>query len=81
MRKTDVKVGESYMAKVSGKLAVVRLVDESPYGGWVAVNTQTGRKVRIKTAARLRWRIDDRCTCDRWEGESCDHPKCQGVFS
>src|SRR5260370_29908690 len=54
MKKRDVKIGETYLAKVSGKLVPVRITSESPYGGWNAVNTTTGREVRIRSAARLR---------------------------
>ena len=57
MKKKDIEIGRRYAAKVSGKLATVRIVRESPYGGWDAMNTATGRKVRIKTAARLRRQI------------------------
>jgi hypothetical protein len=54
MKKRDIKIGETYLAKVSGKLVPVRIASESPHGGWNAVNTTTGREVRIRTAARLR---------------------------
>lgn len=54
MRKAEVRVGGTYVAKVSGSLTHVRLTGESRYGGWDAVNCQTGRAVRIKSAARLR---------------------------
>jgi len=54
MKKGDVKVGASYVAKVSGKLAHVRIERESPYGGWDAKNIKTARRVRIKSAQRLR---------------------------
>ena len=54
MLKREVEIGHQYVAKVSGKIAIVRILHESPYGGWEAVNRQTGRAVRIKTAARLR---------------------------
>lgn len=54
MKKKEIELGGRYEAKVSGRLAVVRIVSESPYGGWDAVNTATGRSVRIKTAGRLR---------------------------
>lgn len=54
MRKKDVRVGERYTAKVSGRVVVVRIVGEYSYGGWEARNEETGRTVRIKTAARLR---------------------------
>jgi len=54
MKKRDVQVGRTYLAKVSGRLAPVRITRESPYGGWDAVNTKTGRSVRIRSAQRLR---------------------------
>jgi hypothetical protein len=56
MKKSDVVIGGLYVAKVSGKLTAVRIVAPSAYGGWDALNTDTGRQVRIKTAARLRRR-------------------------
>ena len=54
MLKREVEIGREYVAKVSGKIAVVRILRQSPHGGWEAVNEQTGRAVRIRTAARLR---------------------------
>ncbi len=54
MKKHEIEIGREYVAKVSGKLAVVKILRESPYGGWEAVNRDTGRDVRIKSAARLR---------------------------
>ena len=54
MRKRDVVTGGVYVAKVSDVLTTVRLTNTSLYGGWDAVNTKTGRSVRIRTAARLR---------------------------
>lgn len=56
MKKHEVAVGETYVAKVSGKLTRVRLTRESPYGGWDATNVATGRVIRIRSAARLRGR-------------------------
>ena len=54
MKKAQVHVGQTYICKVSGRLADVRIESECPYGGWWAVNTQTGRRVRIRSAQRLR---------------------------
>lgn len=54
VKKADVKVGGVYTAKVSGRIVSVRLQSESPYGGWNAINLQTQRGIRIKSAARLR---------------------------
>ncbi len=54
MKKAEVKVDGTYAAKVSGKVVPVRIDAENPRGGWDATNTATGRKVRIKSARRLR---------------------------
>lgn len=58
MKKDQVRVGSQYTAKVSGGLATVKIVEEvwtgDKHTGWKAVNTQTGRTVRIKSAQRLR---------------------------
>ena len=57
MKKRDVVLGQVYAVKVSGRLQSVRLVAESPHGGWVGRNLQTGREVRIRSAARLRYPV------------------------
>ncbi len=54
MKKREVRVGQTYTVKVSNQLVPVRVTAESPYGGWVGMNTKTNREVRIRTAARLR---------------------------
>jgi len=54
MKKNDVKVGETYRVKVSGSMADVRITGENPHGGWDGINVLTNRKVRIKSAQRLR---------------------------
>ena len=54
MKKRDIEIGNTYIAKVSGVLAKVRITGESPYGGWCCTNLATGREIRIRTAARLR---------------------------
>jgi len=54
MKKADVKVGKCYAAKVSGHVATVRIDAENPRGGWDATNLRTKKKVRIKSAQRLR---------------------------
>jgi len=57
MKKNEVKIGETYRAKVSGTIANVRITGENPYGGWDGINVATKRKVRIKSAQRLRGRV------------------------
>jgi hypothetical protein len=54
MKKNEVKVGSAYLAKVSDKVVPVRITGMSGHGGWDAVNEATGKKVRIKSAQRLR---------------------------
>ncbi len=54
MKKNEIKIGQAYMAKVTNTEAPVRIDAENPLGGWDAKNLITGRKVRIKTAQRLR---------------------------
>ena len=54
MQKQDVHIGTTYIVKVSGTLARVRITREHPRGGWFGTNLATGREIRIRTAARLR---------------------------
>jgi hypothetical protein len=54
MRKPDVQIGSTYVAKVSGNLVPVTILRESPYGGWLARNDATRREIRVRSAARLR---------------------------
>jgi len=54
MQKHNVKIGATYIVKVSGTLAKVRLTREHDRGGWYGINLATGREIRIRTAARLR---------------------------
>jgi len=57
MKKDQVKIGQVYAAKVTGKIVPVRITGESRHGGWDAINVRTKRPVRIKSAQRLRSRI------------------------
>jgi len=54
VKKHQVRIGETYTVKVSGRLATIRITGSSSHGGWVGINTKTNREVRIRTAARLR---------------------------
>jgi len=54
MKKNEVKIGGVYTAKVTNSEVPVRIEAENLHGGWDAKNVATGRKVRIKTAQRLR---------------------------
>ncbi len=54
MKMAEVRIGEVYVAKISGRLVPVRIEGESVYGGWVGRNTITERTVRIRSAQKLR---------------------------
>ena len=54
MKQRDLVLGLVDAAKVSGTVQPVRLVAQSPSGGWVGCNLRTGRQVRSRTAAKLR---------------------------
>lgn len=54
MKKSQVKVGKFYAAKVSDRMTTIRIDRENPRGGWDATNLRTGKTVRIKSAQRLR---------------------------
>ena len=57
MKQKEIEIGGYYLAKVSETVVIVRIERESPYGGWDALNTETRRTVRIKTAGRLRAQV------------------------
>lgn len=54
MKKNEVKVGHTYVAKISDRLVPVRIDSVHSRQGWNATNTKTGRRVHIKSAQRLR---------------------------
>ena len=54
MKKSEVVIGEKYIAKVSEKMCVVRIDSIGSYGGWNATNLDTGRQIHIRIAMRLR---------------------------
>ena len=63
MKAADIHVGATYAAKISDKVVPVRIVQEKWMGdkltGWTGVNTATNRPVQIKSAAKLRHRVED----------------------
>jgi hypothetical protein len=58
MNAREVEIGSIYAVKVSGRIVPVRIERASAGGGWHARNVSTGRGVRIKTAAKLRRKIE-----------------------
>jgi hypothetical protein len=60
MTKDKVEVGGRYIAKVSGRLVVVKILGErSLTRGWTALNCATGRHICIRSAQRLRRAISE----------------------
>ncbi len=59
MKKSDVKIGATYLVKVAGNLAPVKITREHDGGGWDGASVKTGKTIRIKSAQRLRKRLDD----------------------
>ena len=54
MRKQEIAIGATYIAKVSGRRTVVKILRPASWGkGWDALNVRTNREVHIETAGRL----------------------------
>jgi hypothetical protein len=58
MKKSEVKVGHVYTAKVSDRVVPVRIDSVHSRQGWNATNTKTGKRIHIKSAQRLRGEVD-----------------------
>jgi hypothetical protein len=58
MKKSEVRIGGVYAVKVTNKVVQVRIDAESRHGGWDGTNLATGKKIRIKSPARLRGEAD-----------------------
>ena len=54
MKKNEIKIGGLYVAKVSDRLVTVRIDSTNSHGGWNGTNTATGKRIRVKSAQRLR---------------------------
>jgi hypothetical protein len=54
MKKNEIKIGSTYAAKITNRVVPVRIDATNPHGGWDATNLVTKKKVRIKSAAKLR---------------------------
>jgi hypothetical protein len=53
MLREQVVIGETYIAKVSGKKVRVLIEGIDAYGGWWARNLETKRIVRVKDESHL----------------------------
>jgi len=74
MKATDLKIGETYTAKISGRLQTVRITRESvSYTGrtqWYGVNPATGREILIRSPRRLRAVVDPQAAQKQEEVQS-----------
>lgn len=59
MKNSEVQLGGTYTAKVSNKVVSVRIDAVNRHGGWSATNLMTGKTIRIKSAQRLRKRLEE----------------------
>lgn len=75
MKKANVEVGKVYEAKVSGKVAKVRITGESRFGGWDGTNITTNKTVRIKSAQRLRPVPEPKMVVDRASEKKAEKPE------
>lgn len=58
MKKTEVEIGAVYVMKVSNKLVPVRIDRVSSFQGWTGTNLRTDREVQIRSARKLRRKLD-----------------------
>lgn len=97
MKMQDVVIGGRYTAKVSGRIQIVRVVEikEIPPASWsrrdtwrkliYAVNEATGKRITVRSAQRLRSRVEGGCEFCRQpfnrpaDGFTC--PYCQKVWA
>jgi len=75
MKKAEVKVGSVYRAKVSDKLTDVRIDKPNAQGGWDATNLATNKRVRSKSAQRLRAASSTKAPAKAMSAATEDKPK------
>jgi predicted SpoU family rRNA methylase len=75
MQKSEVKIGGTYAAKVTNRIVHVRIDAVSRYGGWEAVNLETNKKIRIKSAQRLRGELGADATGGKAETAKAKRPR------
>lgn len=69
MKKSQIVIGASYVAKISGALTIVQITHEMSIGkGWTALNRKTGRRVEIRSAQRLRQLVPE-ADAEQWDAE------------
>lgn len=67
MLKKQVVFGEHYYIRDhDGRFRVIQIQGENPYGGYDAIKLKTGRTIRIKSAAKLRARVELNPETGKW---------------
>ena len=74
MKKNEIKIGQCYEAKVSNRIATVRIDSAHSKQGWNATNTATGKRVHIKSAQRLRRAIVESAAINRSRKPTSEPP-------
>jgi hypothetical protein len=73
MKKEDVEVGGTYLAKVGTRSVEVRIERENAKGGWEAKSVATGKPIRLKNPIHLRRaKAADEGTTSPAEGDGGD---------
>src|SRR3954447_26777181 len=57
MKRSEVTLGRTYLAKVTDRIVPVRIDGEHQRRGWLATNQVTGKLVHIQSAQRLRGEV------------------------
>ena len=73
MKKSDVTIGATYLLKVAGNLAPVKITREHSGGGWEGTSVKTGKTIRIRSAQRLQERLTKK-QAKRKDGQPADRP-------
>jgi hypothetical protein len=70
MKKKEVQAGRYYAIRhhkdPAHRLSVIRLDGDCSYGGYNATKLNTGRTIRIKSAAKLRFEVENDPITGAW---------------
>ena len=80
MRAKDVKIGGVYTAKVTDRVTQIRIDAANRHGGWDGTNLKTKKRIRIKSALRLRTAVDAGEAPAPKKERKLDHSVLAGVF-
>jgi len=78
MKKNDIHINATYLVKVAGNLVPVKITREHDNGGWEGRSVKTGKTIRIKSAQRLRKRLNDAAPGAKTAGKATKDAKPDG---